>query len=106
LAGHIKRLEAELAAMREERDKAQHERDEARGETVEADKAQAALATQLDALNAVLAVERRRADERAAAERERAEEWKAVADRFASQAERLTAAAEARRGWWPWRRSA
>ncbi len=39
-------------------------------------------------------------------ERQRTEEWKAVADRFASQAEKLTEAAEARRGWWPWRRRA
>ncbi len=34
------------------------------------------------------------------------EEWKAVADRFATQAEKLAEAAEARRGWWPWRRRA
>ncbi len=38
-------------------------------------------------------------------ERQRTEEWKAVADRFASQAEKLTEA-EARRGWWPFRRRA
>lgn len=39
-------------------------------------------------------------------ERQRVDEWKAVADRFASQAEKLAAAAETRRSWWPWRRSA
>jgi hypothetical protein len=36
-------------------------------------------------------------------ERQRVEEWKAVADRWAVQAERLS---EQRRSWWPWRRSA
>jgi hypothetical protein len=36
-------------------------------------------------------------------ERQRVEEWKAVADRWAVQAERLS---EQRRPWWPWRRSA
>jgi hypothetical protein len=40
------------------------------------------------------------------AEKQRTDEWKAVADRFATQAEKLAAAAEARRSWWPWRRSA
>jgi len=34
---------------------------------------------------------------------QRVEEWKAVADRWALQAERLS---EQRRSWWPWRRSA
>jgi len=36
-------------------------------------------------------------------ERQRVEEWKAVADRWAIQAERLS---EQRRGWWPFRRRA
>jgi hypothetical protein len=36
-------------------------------------------------------------------ERQRVEEWKAVADRWATQAERLS---EQRRGWWPFRRRA
>jgi hypothetical protein len=44
--------------------------------------------------------------DRVAEEKARIEEWKAVADRFASQAERLTEAAESRRGWWPWKRRA
>lgn len=35
------------------------------------------------------------------AEKQRSEEWKAVADRFALQAEALAA----RRSWWPWRRA-
>jgi hypothetical protein len=35
-------------------------------------------------------------------EKQRVDEWKAVADRFALQAERLTAA-RARRSWWPFR---
>jgi hypothetical protein len=39
-------------------------------------------------------------------EKQRTEEWKAVADRFAVQAEKLTAAAETRRSWWPFRRRA
>ncbi len=43
---------------------------------------------------------------RLTAEQQRVDEWKAVADRFASHAEALAAAAEARRRWWPWRRSA
>jgi TolA-binding protein len=38
-------------------------------------------------------------------ERQRVEEWKAVADRFASQAETLAEAAQARHGWWSWRRA-
>jgi hypothetical protein len=39
-------------------------------------------------------------------EKQRTEEWKAVADRFAVQAEKLTAAAETRRSWWLFRRRA
>ncbi len=82
LSNHIKRLEAELQAMKEERDAAL-----ARGADRDV------VAVQLDALRAVLD-----------AEKQRTEEWKAVADRFASQAEKLTEA-QARRGWWPWRRA-
>jgi hypothetical protein len=52
------------------------------------------IAVQLDALRAVLEAEKQRTDE-----------WKAVADRFAGQAEKLVEA-DARRGWWPWRRRA
>jgi hypothetical protein len=83
------------------------ERDAARGEALENDKARSALAAQVEALNTVLAVEReriererrqaderladerRQADERIAAERQRADDWKLAADRFAAQAETL-----------------
>lgn len=82
LSSHIKRLEAELQAMKGERDTAL-----ARG----ADRA--VVAMQLEALRSVLD-----------AEKQRTEEWKAVADRFASQAEQLTEA-QARRGWSPLRRA-
>ena len=84
LSSHIKRLEAELEAMRQERDTAL-----ARGADRDV------IAAQLEALRTVLD-----------AEKQRTEEWKAVADRFATQAEKLAAVAETRRGWWPWRRSA
>jgi hypothetical protein len=70
------------------------ERDASRGEARDAVRAREAVEAQVAALNAFLA-----------AERARVEEWKAVADRFASQAERLTEA-QARRGWWPWRKQA
>ncbi len=109
LSRHITRLEqaleiaqTRLSEVELARDKA---RDEARAYERERDEARAETRTinaQVDALNTVLAVER----ERTAAEQARVEEWKAVADRFASQAERLTEAAEARRGWWPWKRRA
>jgi hypothetical protein len=84
LSSHIKRLESELEAMKEERDAAL-----ARGADRDV------IAVQLDALRAVLDAEKQRTDE-----------WKAVADRFATQAEKLAEAAEARRGWWPFRRRA
>ena len=58
------------------------------------EKARDAIAAQVDVLNTILNVER----ERTAAERARVEEWKAVADRFAGQAERL-ADLEACFGW-------
>jgi hypothetical protein len=73
LSRHIERLESQLEAMT----KQAADRD--------------VVATQLEALRAVLEIEK-----------QRTEEWKAVADRFAQQAERLAA----RRSWWPWRRSA
>jgi hypothetical protein len=95
LASHISRLERELEAICKERDGA-------RSSLRDAEKANALIEAQVAGLNATLAAR----DELLTAERARVEEWKAVADRFASQAERLTAAAEARRGWWPFRRSA
>jgi hypothetical protein len=76
LLRHIERLEHELATIKQERDAA------------------LARASDRDALQAVLAIERGRV-----------EEWKAVADRFAAQTEQVLAA-QARRSWWPWRRRA
>jgi len=67
LQGHIERLESELADAKERA----ADRD--------------AVASQIEALKAVLDLER-----------QRTEEWKSVADRFAQQAERLAA----RRSWW------
>jgi hypothetical protein len=67
LTRHIERLEQELATAKEKAT----ERD--------------TLAAQLDALRTVLEIEKQRTDE-----------WKAVADRFALQAEQLSA----RRPWW------
>ena len=84
LTRHIERLEGQL----EDALKRAADRDEI---AVQRD----ALTAQLDALRTVLEIER-----------SRVEEWKAVADRFASQVEQLTAAAVARRSWWPWRRGA
>jgi hypothetical protein len=93
LLRHIERLERELEAAREdarrEIEVLKGERDAALARTSDRD----ALAVQLDAINAVLAIER-----------SRVEEWKSVADRFASQVE--TMAKPERRSWWPWRRSA
>jgi hypothetical protein len=109
LVRHIERLEAALETAQQRFAEAEAARDQARDETRamerERDEALASnrvISAQVDALNTILAVER----ERAAAEQARVEEWKAVADRFASQAETLAEAAQARRGWWPWRRSA
>ncbi len=117
LVSHINRLERELEALREERDTAKMAEQTLALQL-------AGLRAALDAERALLAGERERsaeeqrraeerladercrADERTAAERQRVEEWKAIADRFASQAEALTRAAESRRGWWPFRRSA
>jgi hypothetical protein len=112
LSAHIRHLEVELEALREDRDALMSERDAAQA-------AERALALQLAALQATLGAERallsverervadekRRAEECVVVERQRVEEWKAVADRFATQAEKL-AAAQMRRSWWPWRRSA
>ena len=102
LTRHIERLEQALQAAQEKSEALERERDGARAELRTTEKARDALSAQVDALNTVLTLER----ERTAAEQARVEEWKAVADRFASQAERLTEAAEARRAWWPWKRRA
>src|SRR3954469_16647919 len=111
LSGHIRRLEAEIEALREERNTVKSERDAAQAAERTLALQLAALQAALDAERALLSVERervaderRRAEEYVAVERLRVEEWKAVADRFASQVEKM--AAPERRSWWPWRRSA
>src|SRR3954466_9656209 len=70
----------------------------------EAKQGRAAIA-RVDVLEALLDTERKRVEEVRQTERQRAEEWKMVADRFAAQAEQMLAA-QARRGWWPFRRRA
>ena len=64
-----------------------------------------ALRSEVSKLNALLEMERQRAEDA----RQRAEEVKAERDRWAAQAERLALPApETKRngGWWSWRRSA
>ena len=56
-------------------------------------------------LEALLDTERKRVEEARETERQRVEEWKDVADRFATQVEKLAATQE-RRGWWPFRKRA
>jgi hypothetical protein len=68
----------------------------------EAKQGRAAIA-RIDVLEALLDTERKRVEEVRQTERQRAEEWKMVADRFAAQTEQVLAA-QARRGWWPFRR--
>jgi hypothetical protein len=101
LTRHIERQELAHKAVQDKAEVLEREREDVRAELRAVEKARDTLAAQVDALNTILAVER----ERTAAERARVEEWKAVADRFATQAEKL-AAAQLRRSWWPWRRSA
>jgi hypothetical protein len=62
-------------------------------------------AARVDVLEALLDTERKRVEEVRETERQRVEEWKAVADRFATQVEKLAATQE-RRGWWPFRKRA
>jgi hypothetical protein len=108
MSRYINKIEQALESAQKQADGLERERDEARERAGSAEKAQAVIAAQVEALNMVLGIEReraaeerRQAEERIAAERQRVEEWKAVADRFASHAERLTE----RRSWWLWRRS-
>ena len=75
LTRHIERLEAEIEELKLER-----------GEALALAADRDTLAARLEALQTVLEIEKRRVDE-----------WKAVADRFAEQAEKL---ATARRPWW------
>ena len=70
----------------------------------EAKQGRAAI-VRVDVLEALLDTERKHVEEVRQTERQRAEEWKMVADRFAAQAEQVLAA-QARRGWWPFRKRA
>jgi flagellar biosynthesis chaperone FliJ len=125
LTRHIERLELALEEAQERADEAEAARDsacdEARVFERERDTARAdarAIASQVDALNVVLAVERKlveQARERADDARARVDEVKAERDKWHSAAESaqariadLTAKAaelEKRRGWWPFRRA-
>ena len=91
----IERLEQALEAAQVRANGLQQQLDTARDEAATAEKARAAIAAQVEALNTVLAVER----ERLADERARVDEWKAVADRFALQAEALAARPSRFFGW-------
>jgi predicted nucleic acid-binding Zn-ribbon protein len=91
----IERLEQALEAAQVRANELQQQLDTARDEAATAEKARAANAAQVEALNTVLAVER----ERLADERARVDEWKAVADRFALQAEALAARPSRFFGW-------
>jgi chromosome segregation ATPase len=95
LTRHIERLELALEAAQDKAEALERERDDTRSELRAAEKARDAIAAQVEALNTVLAVER----ERTAADRARVEEWKAVADRFAGQAEALAARPGGLFGW-------
>ena len=95
---HLERLECALEATQQRLTEAEAARDAARDEAraIERDRDEARteariIAAQVETLNMTLTIER----ERTAAERARVDEWKAVADRFASQAEALAA-----RPWW------
>ena len=92
---HIERLEQALEMAQVRANGLQQQLDTARDEAATAEKARAAIAAQVEALNTVLAVER----ERLADERARVDEWKAVADRFALQAEALAARPSRFFGW-------
>ena len=77
LTRHIGRLEAEIEELKLER-----------GEALALAADRDTLAARLEALQTVLEIEK-----------QRTEEWRAVADRFASQAEKLAARAT-RKPWW------
>jgi hypothetical protein len=94
LTQHIERLEKDLEAVKAERDT---ERARAAALSLQA--------AQVEVLKTLLDTERKRIEEVRETERQRVEEWKAVADRFAAQTEQMLTA-QARRSWWPWRRSA
>jgi hypothetical protein len=126
LIRHIERLELALETAQERVSEAEaardNARDEARSMERERDAARTdarAVAAQVDALNTVLAVERKlveEARERADEARVRTDELRAERDKWLGAAEaaqariaELTVKAtelENRRGWWPFRRSA
>jgi hypothetical protein len=92
---YIETMEQALQETKERLVAVEHERDAAKA-------AEQALAIQLARLQAVLDAEQRLhagALDRVAAEQARVEEWKAVADRFAAQAERLAERPSGLFGW-------
>lgn len=106
LERHISRLEAELQALKEERDALYDEREAERAQfRSEADALRAELeaerlrSAQVDALQAVIE-----------AERQRIEDLRADRDRWSAQADKLAVPPDPQpekvRGWWPWRRRA
>ncbi len=126
LVRHIERLELALDTAQVQLSAAEAARDSARAEARDMERERdmartdaRAVAAQVDALNTVLAVERKlveEARERADEARVRTDELRAERDKWLSAAEAaqariadLTVKAaelEARRGWWPWRRRA
>ena len=130
LTRHIERLEAMLTDAQARLADVEADRDVARGEARDAIRAREAVEAQLAALKAVLAVEQQRAED-LKADRDRwavqGEQLVATVDPLKNTIETLKAALEAergrfselrderdrwrmaataRRGWWPWRRSA
>lgn len=137
LTRHISRLETELETLKEERaaerDRVQGEVEALRGEhaavrgrlQVEVDAlrierdAERLRGAQLEALNGILEIERKRiseAQQRADDARQQIDElraerarWVAATETAQAEIARITAKArevEQRRGWWPWRRRA
>lgn len=99
---HLERLECALEATQQRLTEAEAARDAARDEAraIERDRDEARteariIAAQVETLNMTLTIER----ERLADERARVDEWKAVADRFALQAEALAARPSRFFGW-------
>jgi hypothetical protein len=106
LTQHIQRLEKELQEVRSERDAERATAARVALQAAKVDVLEMLIEQERKRVEEVSAAERQRVEEVRETERQRVEEWKAVADRFATHAEKLAEAAEARRGWWPWRRRA
>src|SRR5215217_4951764 len=87
IARQIERLEAAVEAAQAKADEAMHERDQARDEMREIEKLKAAVDAQVETLNAIMNVER-----------QRAEELCADRDRWAGQVETLNTTLSAERG--------